>query len=114
MTSIYIRSLPGFGKLSERRCYCRKEHGSIILLTEIRSLHWDYVFSGLLGAVTHIGAELPVNFETLLLPQVKYSETNPSGVTENDEIRCNYDTDFCLRSPLAAIFTFVRDLNSSA
>jgi len=40
----------------------------------------------------HIGG--PVNFETLLLPQAKYSMTNPSGVTEKEEIRCNYYTDF--------------------
>lgn len=65
------------------------------------------MFAGLLGAVTHVGEDLPVNFETFLLPQAKYSETNPSGVTENYEIRCNYYTDFCLRSPLAAIFTFI-------
>lgn len=52
------------------------------------------MFAGCLSAVIHVGEQLPVNFETLLLPQAKYSVTKPSGVRENDEIRYSYYTDF--------------------
>lgn len=61
-----------------------------MLHVEIWRLHWDQVFAVLLSAVMQEGE----HFETLLLLQTKHSVINPSGITESDEIRGNYWTDF--------------------
>lgn len=62
------------------------------------------MFAGLLSTVMHVGEKLPVNFETLLLPQAKFSVTNRPGVAESDEIRCNYYTAFLSETTTGSYF----------